>query len=341
MELPRDVGDVLSVVLVLEERDEAELLERRRGETNLAELVHGRVDVLVPRGQATDARAARRKALGDRVDEDRVLGELGERHDADGLALVHQLPIGLVGDDEEVVLQRKLGQPLDLVVPVPDACRIRGVGEEDRPRPRGDEALDLLRWRKVKAVLDAGGNGHDPVAVHGRVSGVVRVERLGDQDFVAWIARRLKGEAERLTPADGHDHFVVGERDAKLGVVPHHGVDRLGNAHRRAVRQDADFGVAYALHKGCRCRDVRLADVEVVDVDAALLRGVGERGESPNRGPLEGLHAVGNAKHGREPTPPEPQGASPWLGQRSSSRCGGHCPWFAGTRPPARWATRQ
>ena len=118
-----------------------------------------------------------------------------ERHDAGRLAVVHELPIGLVRDDEQAVFDGELGEPGDLVDRVADPRRIGRIREEDRTRARRDQLLDFGTSAEMKPIFDARRDRDDPVAVHHRVPDVVRVERLGDQDLVpglhvAWRAKQ-------------------------------------------------------------------------------------------------------------------------------------------------------
>ncbi len=305
-------------------------------------LLTAAMDFLVARREAADARAARREALGDRVDEDRVLAPTS----GNDMMLVASPSYmsSRYGSSEmmnRLCLSASLASPAISSSRVPDARRVGRVREEDRPRARRDQLLDLRHRREMEAILDPRRDRHDSVAVHHRVADVVRVERLRDQHLVARIARRLEGEAERLAAADRHDQTRRGR-----GGCPGR---RSTRTSRRSSRRCPSPGcttrrrpcVADALHERGRRRDVRLPDVQVVDGDAALLGGVGERGESSNRRPLQGLRAFGNAKLAQEPTPPKSRAVSPSSGPRPSSRCAGHCPWSAGTRPPERSANRR
>ena len=158
---------------------------------------------------------------------------------------------------------------------------VRSEGRRDIPQlRRGKRGAYTIRQARAfhlpgassQAVLDLGGDRDDLDPVHDRVAVVVRIERLGNQHLVARVACRLQRERKRFAPADGDAELILRERNAHIGVEPDQRFDRRRDARRRCVRQHVDAGVAHAVHERLRRRDVGLSDVQVIHVDAALLR---------------------------------------------------------------------
>ncbi|OQC34863.1 MAG: hypothetical protein BWX64_02707 [Acidobacteria bacterium ADurb.Bin051] len=243
-----------------------------------------------------------------------MLLEAGERERARHLAaVVDELAVDLVGDQEETVLAAERPDRLELGAGVDGAGRVVRVAEDHGPGARGPRPLELGDRRQVEAVLAAGGDGHQPHPRHRREGGVVRVERLDDQDLVAVVAGGEHREEDRLAAAGGGDDLVALERQPDLLVVALQDTQALRGSGRGGVGNDLGDVDEARPHRGRRGQ-VGLADVEVVDVDAALARVVGERHQLADRGGGQEAGTMGDLRtHGailgftREPRP-APQG---------------------------------
>ena len=67
------------------------------------------VDELGRRAHPADLPARERERLAARADRDRAVAHAGQRRDRNVLAVVDEVLVDLVGDDEQVVLLRELG----------------------------------------------------------------------------------------------------------------------------------------------------------------------------------------------------------------------------------------
>ena len=103
------------VVLRSVERLDAGALDGDRGAGDAVD--HQLVDLAgkVDRHRAVaEPPAGHRVGLREAVEDDRALRHAGHGRDRDVLALVDDLAVDLVGEDDQVVLDRELGDPLDV-----------------------------------------------------------------------------------------------------------------------------------------------------------------------------------------------------------------------------------
>ena len=199
-------------------------------------------------------------------------------------ARVDELAVHLVAEQEEVVLLDDIAQALHLLAGVEVARRVVGVADEDGLGARGDLLLEGLHGGQAEAVLDVGLDALDHGA-HGDGEGhVVGVERIRDDHFVARPEAPEEGEQHRLGAAGGDDDLLRRKINPVLSVVLHHLGAQREVAVGRAVLQDAAIHGLEGVETALRGLDVRLADIEVIDVYAVALGRVGVRSQLPDRG---------------------------------------------------------
>ena len=253
------------------ERGRRDLVERRDRKSCLAvfhRVVH---ELLILGDQAADTRAAGGKALGDRVDDvvPRPVGKLAKRLEL--LPAVDEFAVRLVADEEEVVLLSDIDEHLHLLVAQHNAGRVAGIRDHDGARVLVDERFDLLALSVAIPLLRAGRDRANRCTAGAGHRVVVRVERLGNQNFVAVVKNALQRDLKRLTAADGDVDLALVEVHVELVIVVLDRVDQLGDAGRGRVGQHRLLEVTDRLEKRRRSLYVGLADVEVIDVDAACL----------------------------------------------------------------------
>ena len=250
-----------------------DLVERGDGKAGLAVLERVAQQLLILGDEAADARAAGRKALGNGVDDDDVLRRfLGKG--AEGLqrlAAVDELAVGFVADEEQIMLLGEVNEHLHLVVRQHHAGGVAGVRDHDGAGVGIDERLDLLALGVVIALLGAGRDGSDGRAAGAHHGVVVGVERLGDEDLVAVVEDALERDGKRLAAAGGDVDLALIEVHIELIVVALDGVDQLRDTGGGSVFEHGLLELADGFKKGGRCLHVGLADVQVIDLDAARL----------------------------------------------------------------------
>ena len=250
-----------------------DLIERGDGKAGLAVLERVAQQLLILGDEAADARAAGGKALGNGVDDDDVLRRLLGKG-AEGLqrlAAVDELAVRLIADEEQIVLLGEVNEHLHLVVRQHHTGGVAGVRDHDGAGMLIDERLDLLALGVVIALLGAGRNGGDGRAAGAHHGVVVGVERLGDEDLVAVVEDALECDGKRLAAAGGDVDFTLIEVHIELIVVALDGVDQLGDTGGGSVFEHGLLELADGFKKGGRCLHVGLADVQVIDLDAARL----------------------------------------------------------------------
>ena len=139
-----------------------------------------------------------------------------------------------------------------------------------------------LAHRIIEAQRDCF-EGHDLEGGLRREAEVVRVERLRDHDPVPGIRDGQEREEDRLAPPRGHPDLLVRHLDPVPRVVRDELVAVLPQPRRMPVGQQLRLVGAEGVQELGRTLDVRLADVHVVDEDAAAARGLGEGHELPDR----------------------------------------------------------
>ena len=147
------------------------------------------------------------------------------------LAPVHQAVVDLVRVHEQVVPLRELGDALDVARLEHPAGRVVREAQQDRPRPRGDRALDVLGPKPevvcfVRRHRDRDGASQDDARHVRDVAGI------GEDDLVALVERRAHREIDGFGDAD-RDEDLAG------GVVPDAAEPRGVLADRLAQLEDA------------------------------------------------------------------------------------------------------
>ena len=236
------------------------------------------IQLLVSRDDAADARAAGREALGDRVDDNYVILialKLEKAHEL--FAAVDELAIHLVADDEQVVLLGDVGHELQLLLGEDGAGRIAGVCEQYRAGVLVDACLDALAHGELIALLGLCGHGADSRAGEGDKGRVVGVKRLGNNDLIALVKDAGERYLERFRAAGRDEHLLIGYRSIYLAVVIDNGIDHLGNAVGRSIRQNRLREILHGFKVRLGSRYIGLADVQMINLFALLdsLGGVG------------------------------------------------------------------
>lgn len=257
-----------------------DLAEGGRRETCLSEAHGDGIDLGVAGDEAAHAGAAGAVALGDGVEEDDVVLQAFELHDAEVFeAVVAELAIDLVGKEVEVVLLDDVSNLEELFFGVEVARGVVGVADHDGLGVGGDGLLELLDGRQCEAALDVAGDGLDLSAAEFGEGVVVGVVRFGDDDFVVGVEADGEGELQGLAAAVGDDDLVGGHLDAMTMVVLAEFLAIGHIAGAVAVGEDADLGLSEDFESALGGLDIGLADVEVIDMDATFFCCISEGDE--------------------------------------------------------------
>ena len=95
---------------------------------------------------------------------------------------------------------------------------------------------------------------------------VVGIEGLGDQDLVAVVQNAVHGDLQSLAAAVGDENIALFKVHAQIVIVLLDGVDQHGNTGRRCVLQNGQVKVTHGLEVSLGGLDIRLADIQMVDL---------------------------------------------------------------------------
>ena len=170
---------------------------------------------------------------------------------------------------------------------------VAGVGHQDGPGVLIDQGLDPLPLRVAVALLRAGGDGPDHAAGDADEGVVVGIEGLRDQDLVPLVQDAGHGHLQRLAAAGGGKDVRLLHMDAQLGIVALDRRQELRHAGGRRVGQHRALEALHRVKEGLGRLDVRLADVQMVDLEALGLRRQLIGQELPHGRELTPLDLVG------------------------------------------------
>jgi len=248
-------------------RGSRDLIERGDGEPALAVFERVAQKFPVVTEQAADARAAGGKALGHGIDENQVFirfGQLGEGRER--LAGIDKFTVDLVGDQKQIMLFRHIQDHFHLRTGQNGAGRVAGIRDKNRAGVFVDDGLDFFAVGVEIALLRLRRNGGDRRAGGGDEGVVVGIERFGDDDLVAVVEDALRGDLQRFAAACRDEHLARIERDPDVLVVAADGVDQHGLAGRLGIGKHGLVEIAHGLKKGFRRLNIRLADIQMIDL---------------------------------------------------------------------------
>ena len=273
------------------------LSDERRRQARLAEFHHRLSHLLVLRNQRADADAALGIPLGHRVYQNDILLNPFQMHGRNiRRARVNELAIHLVGEQVQMVFLDQISNPVHLLLRVKITRGIIRIADQNRLGPFVNQFLELLNLGQAKALLDGRDDRPNHRTRGDRERHVVRVGRLGDDDFIARVQAAQEGEKDCLAAAGGDDDVVGGELDLVAVVVLHKCLAQRAIALRRAILERGSVDVLERFQRLRRRRQIRLADVQFVDLHAPVLGRIGQGRQLPDRGSRHIHTALGNEK---------------------------------------------
>ena len=248
------------------------LVDGRHAQTALGVLHGVGHQLLIPGNEAANARAAGGKALGNGVDNNDILRRvLKFTQRLQRLPGVHELPVGLVADDEQAMLLGNVHHHAHLLRGQHGAGGVAGVGTHNGPGMLVDLRLDLLAVGVVIPLLGLGGNGMD-----GRTAGadhgvIVGIKRLGNENLVPVVQNAVHGDLQGLGAAVGNENILRCKMHIQLGVVAADGLDELRHAGGRGILQHRLVEMLHRVKIGLGRLNVGLSDVQMIDLLAFFL----------------------------------------------------------------------
>ena len=150
------------------------------------------------------------EGFGETADDNCALSHALERGDgAEFDAVVDQLAVDLIREDDEVVFEDDGGEFFEVALLHDRAGGVVGERDEDGFGAGGDRLLDLLHI-ELELVLDVALDADGSRARKGNEGGIAHEARLGDEHFIAGGAHRSERGVESLGRADGDDDLACG-----------------------------------------------------------------------------------------------------------------------------------
>ena len=278
--------------------DRADLGERRRAADRVDHELAVHLDQRWRHDRVAKPPAGHGEGLAEAVEDDRPLRHPGQRPDRDMLLSVVQDPaVDLIGEDDEIVADRQVGDGLQVGSGQDAARRVRRGVDDEHPRPRRDEGRELVEI-DPEVVLHPDRHGNRRRTDEPGQGFVDRVARVRDEDLVAGVDQPENGIEHHALAADRHEHPIWRHLEALPGgrVLG----DRFAELRDPRIRGVVGCPVIERSLRGLpRIRgrvEVGFTDLKVDDVPAGGLEGAGpggdlERGLGPDHAhPLRDPH---------------------------------------------------
>ena len=199
-----------------------------------------------------------------------------------GTSCIDKFTIDLVGEEIQVVFLHQITYLVHLTARVEVARGIVGIADEDSACTLVDELFELLHLRQREAFFYSGGDGTNDCSCRDGKCHIVGIGRFGHDNLVARIQTGQKGEEHSLRTAAGDDDVIGREVDMVLLIILH----QLGPVAQIAlagtVFQYLAVDVSDGIDGRSGCRQVRLSDIQMINMDTALLGCVGQGSELPD-----------------------------------------------------------
>ena len=225
--------------------------------------------------QPAGSEAGHAVGLGEAVegaDED-VVGECSQRRVLH--AVVEDLVVDLVGEQDQVVLAGERHDPLQAVARIHRPGRVVGIDHHDGAGAGGDLGGDVVKVRCPAGLLVAQVVHRVSAGQVGR-RGPQRVVGGGNQHLVAVVEQTLQGHGDQLAdPVAEVDVLDLHMRHAERLVVPHDRLARAEQPLRVAValpRGDVRHHVAQDLRGRLEAPLGRIADVQLRDLKPLIFQ---------------------------------------------------------------------
>ena len=160
---------------------------------------------------------------------------------------------------------------------------VAGVGEHDGAGVLVDQRLDLLAGCEFVAFLRGAGDGPDGTAGEVHKGVVVGVEGFRNDDLIAVVQDAGQSHHQSLAARGGDLNLALLQRNADLLIVVLNRIDHHGKSGGGSICQNGIVDGTDGFHHLFRSLDIRLTDVQMVDLDPLCLCLIGQRSELTDR----------------------------------------------------------
>ena len=154
-----------------------------------------------------------------------------------------------------------------------------GVTDEDGACVFVDERLKLFDFGERESLFDGGGDGSDACTGRDGKRHVVGVGRLRHNDFIAGIQTGHESKEHGFRTAGSDDDVVRVKVDVIFFIVVREFLTITSEPLTGTVLQYFPVEVLEDVQSCLRCWEVRLTDVQMIDVDSPLFGCRGERSQ--------------------------------------------------------------
>ena len=175
-----------------------------------------------------------------------------------------------------------VGDHAHLLFAEDNAGGIAGIGDHNGTGVLGDQALDPLAVGIAVALFGAGMQSTDPTTGRMDKGGVIGIVRFGDNNLRVGIQNAQEGQQQSFTAAGGDQNVIGLQIHTDLAVVILNGIDELGHTGGCFVLQSGVIKILNGIVVSLRCCQIRLTDIQMVDLLALFLRIDSKRVEFPH-----------------------------------------------------------
>ena len=273
-----------------------DLVHGGNSQTGLAELQQSCLELLVAGHHTANTGTTGREPLGDGVDDNQVLIDvpiMGHGGNTK-LVIIAEFPVHFVTDQEQIVLLGNVCNHPHFLLVQHNTGGIAGVGDHNGAGIGRNQTLDALAVCIAVSFPGVGGQRTDNTTRRMNEGGIVGIVRLGNDDLSIGIQNGQAGKQQRLRTAGGNEDVIVLQVHVQLLVVILNSFDHHGHTGRCLIFQSAVCKLVHGLIKSRRRGQVRLTNVQMVDLFTLFLGSHGQRVELSHRRGFAAVCVDGN-----------------------------------------------
>ena len=190
-------------------------------------------------------------------------------------AVIYEFSVYLVGDDPEVVLFSDVANESHVFQCENSSCRVAWRKTADSFCLRSDCSLDEVSLRPVVAVFCCGCQRYEHAGNLVAECVVVCVERLSDKSFITRVEESCECKDKSLGTAVCDEDVISLILHSEISVhVLDHSVTQFVDSLRLSICNYLLVELSDSFHEAFRSLDIRLANVETIDLFAVFSFGL-------------------------------------------------------------------
>ena len=146
-----------------------------------------------------------------------------------------------------------------------------------------NQRFNLLSLRIVIAFFGLGCDRNDFAAGRSSESMIIRIERFWNQHLVSLVEDRKESHVQSLGTACSYDHVLSADIHAVCFEVIRYSVLKIRDTAGLSVSDNLVLVVSDGFHEASWSFDIRLADVQMINLFTGIFSLLSDRVEFPNR----------------------------------------------------------